>query len=141
MADSIFEPVVQSELERRGWTVFHRGFPDFICFKDGAIKFVEVKRGRDKLKPTQRKVIEGLKRAGFEVETVKQGTIPISRGGASIGISDATKKTFDELKDKVERRLASESSGVRVVMSSDEFLNVLLVTYKSSILSVEASAK
>jgi hypothetical protein len=58
---------------------------------------------------------------------------------SSLGISDATKKTFDELKEKAERRISF--SGVPVSLTADEFLNVLLIAYRSSMIQAEAAAK
>jgi hypothetical protein len=54
--------------------------------------------------------------------------------GASIGISDSTKAFFDSLKKEAEKRLDGKSSGVIISLSQDEFLNIVLVTYKTQVL-------
>jgi len=42
------------------------GYPDLILLKDGEATFVEVKEGRDTLKPLQKYRIDELKKQGFE---------------------------------------------------------------------------
>jgi len=56
--------------------------------------------------------------------------------GASIGISDKTKAFFDNLKAEAEERLDGKSSSVVISLSQDEFLNIVLVTYKTQILKL-----
>lgn len=49
----------------------HHGMPDFICFRDGAFKFVECKLGHEALSVRQRKCIPKLQDLGFMVEVHK----------------------------------------------------------------------
>ena len=48
----------------QGWTVTKRGWPDFICSKNGQIMVVEVKRSARQGVLRQRKVIDILKAHG-----------------------------------------------------------------------------
>lgn len=60
------EVQVFNKYSKEGWEIYHRGFPDFIMFKDGMVKFVEVKRKQKRptkkmgLSRYQRRVIEIL---------------------------------------------------------------------------------
>lgn len=35
---------VAEEYEREGWEVLHKGWPDFLMFRNGEIRLIEVKR-------------------------------------------------------------------------------------------------
>jgi Holliday junction resolvase-like predicted endonuclease len=59
------ERLVAAQLEQEGWTIFHRGMPDFLAVKDGAVKFVEVKTRSTRLSSHQKEVIEALKGIGI----------------------------------------------------------------------------
>ena len=48
----------------KGWTVTKRGWPDFICSRDGQFMVVEVKRSASQGVFRQRKVIDILKAHG-----------------------------------------------------------------------------
>jgi hypothetical protein len=67
---SSFETEIKRMLERRGWSVYHSGLPDFVCFKDDKTIFVEVKDTGDKLRGSQASVIKSLRASGFRVEVV-----------------------------------------------------------------------
>lgn len=74
------EKRLKTELESAGWTVFHSGIPDFICFKDGKIAFVELKESSliDKedgkvFTPSQLLVFKKLKELGFPVHVIYTG--------------------------------------------------------------------
>jgi hypothetical protein len=62
------EAEVWHTLTNKGWRVTKRGWPDFIAYKNGKIRVVEVKlhRGR-RLKQVQRMVMKNLARHGIEV--------------------------------------------------------------------------
>ncbi len=50
-----------------GWEPSKRGWPDFICYRDGEVIFVEVKRrGRRGLKEQQFRVMRILATAGLK---------------------------------------------------------------------------
>ena len=48
------------------------GFPDLICLKEGKATFIELKEGRDTLKPLQRHRIDQLREYGFEAFCLKK---------------------------------------------------------------------
>ena len=48
-----------------GWDVTKRGWPDFICRRDGALMAVEVKGGNDDLSPEQIDTLNDLSAAGL----------------------------------------------------------------------------
>jgi len=55
-AEAAFEQRMQSQ----GWTVTKRGWPDFICYKNGEVCLVEVKGHGRRLKANQRQVMHLL---------------------------------------------------------------------------------
>lgn len=67
------------DLEKEGYEVLKRGWPDFIAFKGSTVRFIEVKRlttsrgklSRSELKPDQIKVADILKQFGITVELVR----------------------------------------------------------------------
>jgi len=61
---------VAQYLESNGYTVVKRGWPDFLAWKNGTIRFIEVKPNkRHKLKASQQLVSDALKHAfGVTVE-------------------------------------------------------------------------
>jgi hypothetical protein len=76
---------VASELERLGYEVFRRGWPDFLAYKDGKVRFVEVKppnsskREWHDLCGAQRRIAKILADVfGVEVEVVhgKEDVLP-----------------------------------------------------------------
>lgn len=61
-------------LEKDGWEVIKRGWPDFLAVRDGEIRFIEVKPdSRRKMKPQQKRVAKILARLGIEVEILTPG--------------------------------------------------------------------
>ncbi|MEO0132874.1 MAG: VRR-NUC domain-containing protein [candidate division WOR-3 bacterium] len=65
-------------LEREGWVVIKiilankRGVPDIIAFRNGEIKFIEVKTGNNKLTPLQEIWCELIIKNGFRYEIVRE---------------------------------------------------------------------
>ena len=54
------------DAQKRGWEVTKRGWPDFLCFKDGRFVAVEVKKTRNSvLRMSQIRVMEALCMAGI----------------------------------------------------------------------------
>lgn len=51
--------------EAEGWDVTKRGWPDFLCRRNGELMAVEVKDGNDGLSPQQYETISDLRRAGI----------------------------------------------------------------------------
>lgn len=49
----------------QGWDVTKRGWPDFICRRDGALMAVEVKGGKDNLSPEQVDALDDLSALGL----------------------------------------------------------------------------
>ena len=41
---NIREAIIYDQYLKDGWEVYHKGFPDFLMYKDGKIKMIEVKR-------------------------------------------------------------------------------------------------
>jgi len=65
------------ELEADGWVVVKRGWPDFLAYRNGRVRFIEVKpisrrtKQPKHLKPSQAMVARWLKEAhGIDVEVV-----------------------------------------------------------------------
>ena len=59
---------VKKILEAQGWQVFLHGFPDLMCFKNGEMKFVEVKQINGYKTDAQRKLFPVLQKHGLKVE-------------------------------------------------------------------------
>lgn len=57
-------------LESEGYSVYKRGWPDFIAVKGDEVRFIEVKppQGYPHLKPDQKKVASILSKFGITVE-------------------------------------------------------------------------
>ena len=63
------EIAVCAALERDGWTVMKRGWPDFLAVRGDEVRLIEVKPSRScHLKPAQRRVAHVLARFGLRVE-------------------------------------------------------------------------
>ena len=59
-----------------------KGIPDFIACIDGHFNAIEVKAGRDKLTPWQRRELEALAKAGASVRVVRgvqHGTLVVDK--------------------------------------------------------------
>lgn len=69
------ERMVLGRLVGDGWTVFNRGWPDFLAIRDGQIRFIEVKSGeRDRPSPHQQAVFKALAwHFGIDVEVLLPG--------------------------------------------------------------------
>jgi len=73
-------PTPNSELafkvaaQRAGWTVFKKGWPDFMCIKDGQIMVVEVKHGSDKLSLEQKAMLRVLSNHGIRCFEWREST-------------------------------------------------------------------
>ena len=71
-----FQTKLIKQFEKEGYLVLKiirlnkNGFPDLILLKNGITKFVEVKEGKDTLKPLQRLMILELRGKGFEAYCV-----------------------------------------------------------------------
>jgi Holliday junction resolvase-like predicted endonuclease len=70
MRSNVDELRVASYLERTGWEVLSRGWPDFVAVKGDQVRFIEVKPNKNQrgLSPAQRRIAEILKRYGISVE-------------------------------------------------------------------------
>lgn len=71
------EAKIYDEYTKGGWEVFHKGFPDFLLYKNGEIRFIEVKRKQKRitkkggLSPHQRRVKEILEQKfSYEVKYI-----------------------------------------------------------------------
>ncbi len=57
---------LRSQLEKEGWEVVHKGWPDFACLRNGEMIFVEAKRYRgDMLKKEQHYILTNLAKLGL----------------------------------------------------------------------------
>lgn len=56
-----------------GWDVTKRGWPDFLCRRDGALMAVEVKGGADDLTPEQIDALDDLSAAGLPTYVYHHG--------------------------------------------------------------------
>ena len=59
------ESLFRKLAEQRSWELKHRGLPDFFCWKDGKIMFVEVKRKEDSPSKHQSLVMYFLEKHGI----------------------------------------------------------------------------
>lgn len=67
---------IYDELQREGYEVFHRGWPDFLVLKDGVARLIELKTPGDKVSPCQAQLHDALRRGlGLNVEVIKIETV------------------------------------------------------------------
>ena len=60
------EDKLREKLEGDGWTITHKGWPDFACIRDGQMMFVEVKNYKgEMLKKQQHFMLTHLARLGL----------------------------------------------------------------------------
>jgi hypothetical protein len=59
-----YERLFAEWAESQGWDVTKRGWPDFICRRNGEIMAVEVKGGNDDISPEQIDTLDNLSAAG-----------------------------------------------------------------------------
>jgi VRR-NUC domain len=59
---------IRRRLENEGWEILRGGWPDFICLKNGQVRFIEAKSPRGKLTPLQKKVYALLETFGMNIE-------------------------------------------------------------------------
>lgn len=57
-----FEQEVKDKLEEQGWTVYTKGWPDFLCIRGKEVKAIEVKSGNDVFRGDQVQVLNTLSR-------------------------------------------------------------------------------
>jgi len=71
------EIIVCAGLERDGWTVVKRGWPDFLAWRGHEIRFIEVKRKAGyRLRRSQAMVAKALKTSlGITVEVLSPETV------------------------------------------------------------------
>lgn len=62
---------IRKSLERDGWEILRGGWPDFICLKEGKLRFIEAKNPHGKLTRLQKKVHEILTSFGMDIEVVR----------------------------------------------------------------------
>lgn len=62
------EKYVYERLIKEGYEVLHTGCPDFLCYKDGKISFIEVKSGGDITTEDQDRFLALLRSAGIQAE-------------------------------------------------------------------------
>lgn len=103
-----FERKIKWHLERRGFTVLKRGWPDFLCFddgwRDGRLMCVEVKSKGDKLTPEQVLMHKMLKNAGIPVYVANEKTYEKLKMGAKAIFSQSSleniKNSLQEIKTR-----------------------------------------
>lgn len=60
------ELTLESEMNGLGWDITKRGWPDFVCWRNGKMACIEVKpHSSSPLKATQRRIMEALIAAGI----------------------------------------------------------------------------
>ena len=60
------EAKLREQLERKGWKVLHKGWPDFVCVKDDNMMFIEVKSYKGQmLKREQHLILTSLAKLGL----------------------------------------------------------------------------
>ena len=66
------EREVRAQLEEDGWTVYSKGWPDYLAVKDGKARFIEVKpAGGAQLSSAQQVVFDVLSSLGLQVEVIR----------------------------------------------------------------------
>ena len=107
------EEAVKQSLESNGWRVYKSGFPDFMAFKEGRVRFVEVKALGDTVRPEQSAVVEELKKCKLLCDIVypqvmaekiwiKNGQKQRTSALRTQRYRERKKKELEELKHKVE---------------------------------------
>lgn len=67
---SIAQDIVIKDLKQGGYEVLTTGWPDLVAFRDGDVRFIEVKSGRSYVQPFQRRLHAVLQRVGIKVEVI-----------------------------------------------------------------------
>jgi hypothetical protein len=112
------EQYVKNALQKEGWNVMHKGYPDFLCYKiiDNKLKiqFIEVKSGNSRLTTDQRKMKEILEKVGLLVsiycideQAIKSVNFSCDRCGRNIPNNT---KYCSECRDVVKKEQTRESS-------------------------------
>jgi hypothetical protein len=70
---STYEAYFADWARSQGWDVTKRGWPDFICRRDGALMAVEVKGGNDDFSAEQVDMLDDLSTAGLPVFVYHHG--------------------------------------------------------------------
>ena len=70
----------QQKYEEEGYDVIHSGVPDLLLFKDGKIRFVEIKTPKDKLNDNQVRAFKILEKHGFDVRIERVSFAAKSKG-------------------------------------------------------------
>mgnify|MGYP003394166804 CR=1 FL=1 len=66
------EREVRAQLEAEGWSVYSKGWPDYLAVKDGTVRFIEVKpSGGSGLSSAQQVVFDVLHSLGLQVEVIR----------------------------------------------------------------------
>ena len=61
------ETQLREILEKDGWTITHKGWPDFACVRNGEMMFVEVKKYKgEMLKTHQHYILTNLAKLGLD---------------------------------------------------------------------------
>jgi hypothetical protein len=68
-----YEALFAEWAESQGWTVTKRGWPDFICRRNGEVMAVEVKGGADDISPEQGDTLDNLSAAGVPTYVYHHG--------------------------------------------------------------------
>lgn len=75
------EQLVCQKLMADGYEVINRGWPDLLASKDGQVRAIEVKTGKDFVKPDQAKCHELLRSIGVPVEVAFVEPSPSTKRG------------------------------------------------------------
>lgn len=112
------ELYVKNALQQEGWSVMHKGYPDFLCYKiiDDKlhIQFIEVKSENSRLTVDQRKMKEILTKYGLKVfvycideKAIKSVSLTCDRCGRNIPNNT---KYCSECRETVRKEQQRESS-------------------------------
>jgi len=98
---NIAEKAEYDKLCAEGWTVYRNGWPDFLAYKDGKFRFIEVKRWPDRLSNNQKIMCGALfKLTGLKLEVRQYGKILSKRAA----IKEQKRKHRQELLDWARNR-------------------------------------
>lgn len=99
-----YEQSIINALRKNGWKVLDRGWPDLLVWREGRCRgsvrvgAVEIKRGKDKLRPEQDAVHKVLRAIGLPVQVVREdflANLRISKTSAVLTAEDKAKLQSD----------------------------------------------
>lgn len=113
------EEKIAKILRKRGFKIFHIGWPDFLCInkKTNRCFALEVKKGTDRIKPHQQKMHDALNDCGLPVY-VTYGRENLRRKGRKIFTEEVRK----EMQDRIDKIIAENNALRKAVIRLEKKL-------------------